>query len=89
MKNPWKLTTLILALALMVALGLPLIGSANAHDMRQPHMKAALTATSTALRQLNKSAPNKAGHRAKAVVHLNAARSEIMKGIEAGAKHKH
>ena len=84
MKNPWKLTTLILALALAGSLGAPLVTSAAADKVRQPHMEAALTATNTALRQLEKATPDKAGHRVKAIDHLKAGRDEIQAGIAAG-----
>ena len=82
--NPWKLSTLVLAIALSLSLALPLISSADARGKRQPHMKAALTATKSALRQLKKAAPNKAGHRARAIGLLERAEIEIHKGIAAG-----
>ena len=82
-ENPWKLSTLFLALALAIALGLPLLGNAEAQKHPQPHMRAALTATRTAIRQLEKSTYDKAGHRAAAIGHLERAESEIVEGMEA------
>lgn len=83
-QNPWKLTTLLLAIAIAVVLGLPIVRSADAQKRPQPHMRAALTATKTAIRQLEKAVPDKAGHRAAALVHLKKAEKEINEGIEAG-----
>ena len=81
--NPWKVTTFVLAGALAIALALPAITSADAGNP-QPHMKAALSATRTAKRQLNKAAHNKGGHRAKALQLVTQAEAEIEKGIAVG-----
>ncbi len=83
-KNPWKLSTILLALALAVALGLPIAKSASAQKQAQPHMRAALTATKTAIRQLKKATGGKGGYRAAALVHLNKAEVQIEKGLAAG-----
>jgi len=84
MRNPWKLTTLVLALALAGVLGARLVPGATAADNPQPHMKAALAATQTAIRQLDKAMPNKEGHRVKAMELLKGAETEIKAGIAAG-----
>ena len=83
-KNPWKLSTILLVIALAFALGFPIARNADAQKRPQPHMRAALTATKTAIRQLEKAAANKGGHRAAALVHLKNAETEIVQGIEAG-----
>jgi hypothetical protein len=83
-KNPWKLSTILLALALAFALGLPIMRDASAQKRPQPHMRAALTATKTAIRQLEKAAHDKGGHRAAALVHLEKAKEQIVKGLDAG-----
>ncbi len=85
-RNPWKITTLVLALALAVSLGTPLVTQASAGEIRQPHMEAALSATKTAIRQLGKATANKSGHRVKAIELLENARQEIVAGIDAGAR---
>jgi hypothetical protein len=83
-KNPWKLSTILLALALAFALGLPIARDASAQKHPQPHMRAALTATKTAIRQLEKASHDKAGHRAAALGHLEKAEEQIVKGLAAG-----
>ena len=87
-RNPWKLSTFILAIALAFALGLPIVSNAVAQKHPQPHMRAALTATRTAVRQLKKAAPNKGGHRVKAIAFMKKAEAEILKGIEFANKPK-
>lgn len=83
--HPWKLSTFVLAGALAVSLALPLVKSADAGG-GQPHMKAALSATRTAERQLTKAAHNKGGHRAKALALVKEAAAEIEKGIAVGKR---
>lgn len=83
MRNPWKLTSLVLALALSGVVGAQLVPGAIAQNS-QPRMKSALAATQSAIRQLEKAAPNKEGHRVKALGHLRAAEKEIKAGIDAG-----
>ncbi|HTM21438.1 MAG TPA: hypothetical protein VL172_13050 [Kofleriaceae bacterium] len=83
MRNPWKLTTLLLALVLAAIVGVQLVPGAIAQTS-QPRMKAALAATQSAIRQLEKAAPNKEGHRVKAIGLLRDAEKEIQAGIAAG-----
>ncbi len=83
MRNPWKLSTLVLALALGGTIATQIVPAAIAQNS-QPRMKAALTATASAIRQLEKAAPNKEGHRVKALGHLREAEKEIKLGIAAG-----
>jgi hypothetical protein len=80
MRNPWKITTLILALLLAVQL----VPRAIAQTSQQPRLKAALTATQSAIRQLDKAAGNKAGHRVKAIKLLHDAEREIRLAIDVG-----
>ncbi len=79
MRNPWKITTLILALLLAIH-----FVPRAAAQASQPRMKAALAATQSAIRQLDKAAPNKAGHRLSALKLLHQAEKEIKLAIEAG-----
>jgi len=79
MRNPWKITTLILALLLAIHFVPRAVAQAS-----QPRMKAALTATQSAIRQLDKASTNKAGHRVKALELLHDAEKEIKLAIEAG-----
>jgi hypothetical protein len=83
MRNPWKLTTLLLALVLAAVLGAQMVSVAIAQTS-QPRMKAALAATQSAIRQLEKAAPSKEGHRVKALGLLHDAEKEIKAGITAG-----
>jgi hypothetical protein len=81
MKNPWKLTSLVLALALAFVVGLQAVGSARAAE-KQPHMRSALGFLHAAKAELDKATPDKGGHRAKALELTAAAIAET----EAGAK---
>jgi hypothetical protein len=76
--NIWKVSTVILAVAFALSLGL-MARSA------QPHMKSALQALNSAKTHLNKATHNKGGHRVKALALVNSAISEVQKGIAAGA----
>ncbi len=76
--NIWKASTITLAIALVLSLGL-MARSA------QPHMKSALQALKSAKMHLNKATHNKGGHRLKAIALVNEAISEVQKGIAAGA----
>jgi hypothetical protein len=49
----------------------------------QPHMQAALAALTAARSQLQAAAHNKAGHRAAALDHVNAAIAEVQAGMAA------
>jgi hypothetical protein len=50
----------------------------------QPHMQAALDALMSARNNLDKAAPDKGGHRAKAIDLVKQAIDKVQKGIEAG-----
>ncbi len=76
--NIWKASTITLAIALVLSLGL-MAKSA------QPHMKSALQALNMAKTHLNRAVHNKGGHRVKAIALVNEAISEVQKGIAAGA----
>jgi hypothetical protein len=56
-------------------------------DAQQPHMKAALEALRSAKRHLEEAEADKAGHRVKAIEHVEAAITETQAGISAGAGH--
>ncbi len=56
-------------------------------DDQQPHMKAALEALRSAKHHLDAAEADKAGHRKKAIEHVNEAITETEAGIAAGAGH--
>ena len=56
-------------------------------DEQQPHMKAALAALRSAKQHLEEAEADKAGHRVKAIEHVDAAITETQAGIAAGAGH--
>lgn len=74
--NPWKLSTLGLAGALVLSLATPPATSAP-----QPMMKAALASLNKAKNQLEKATPDKGGHRVKAMELVNQAIDEVKAGI--------
>lgn len=53
----------------------------------QPHMQAALVALNTAENQLVKAAPDKGGHRVKAIALVRQAKTEVKAGIGYDASH--
>ena len=83
--------------SLLVSLGLLPLGLAlppllrgdhgGVGDNQQPHMHSALEALRSARRQLDLAAPDKGGHRAKAIEHVNAAIRETEAGIAYDATH--
>lgn len=79
--NPWKLSTFVLAAALAGSLATQWVADAGAGARSQPQMKAALAATQSAQRSLNKAVANKTEHRAAALEHLAAAEREIKEGL--------
>lgn len=81
MRNPWKLTTLFLAIVLAVVVGRGAGVSTVAADP-QPHMKAALDSLDAALRDLEKASSDKGGHRANAMALTKQAIKETKKGID-------
>lgn len=78
MPNPWKLTSI--ALASMLA-----FNSAGA-DV-QPKMNDALVTLKSALASLNAAAPDKGGHRVKAINLTKSAIEQVEKGIKFDNKH--
>ena len=81
MKNPWKLTSLVLGLALAFVIGLQAVGSARAGE-KQPHMRSALGFLRAAKAELDKATPDKGGHRAKALELTAGAITEVDAGIK-------
>jgi hypothetical protein len=55
---------------------------------REPHMAAALEHLRMAQQELQKAAPNKGGHREKALDHTNQAISQVEEGIRYFNEHK-
>lgn len=78
MPNPWKLTTI--ALASMLA-----FNTAGA-DV-QPKMHDALGHLQSALTSLQNAAPDKGGHRVKAIALTKSAIEQVEKGIKFDNKH--
>src|SRR5438046_2367292 len=72
-----------LAVATMLALSL---GSTEARAEAQPRMRASLRSLEAAKTQLESAAPDKTGHRAKALAHINAAIAQVKQGIAADSK---
>ena len=79
MKNPWKVTSFVLAGALATVVGVGQIGRAAAD--RQPHMKAALDGLQAAKAELEAATSDKGGHRVKALALTNEAIDQVKKGI--------
>lgn len=75
--NPWKLSTLALAGALVLSLS-----TAPATSAPQPMMKKALASLKTAKTQLEKATADKGGHRVKAIELTTAAIAEVQAGID-------
>jgi len=73
----------MLPFGLAVTAGLAAAGS----DDQQPHMRAALEALRGARRHLDLAAPDKGGHRVKAIEHVNMAITETEAGISYDATH--
>lgn len=78
--NVWKVSTVVLAGALVAAVSGNFVGEATA-DEKQPHMKAALKLLESADGQLKDATADKGGHRVKAREHLKNAVEEVKKGI--------
>jgi len=85
MRNPWKVTTLVLVLLLTIVVGRNAIHTASAEP--QPHMKAALESLETAMGELEKATADKGGHRAKAMKLTKQAIAETKKGVAFDNKH--
>jgi len=79
MRNPWKLTTFVLAGALAAVIGAGQINRADAE--KQPHMRMALDNLQAAKAQLESATSDKGGHRMKALALTNEAIEQVKKGI--------
>jgi hypothetical protein len=74
--NPWKLSTLGLAGALVLSLA-----TAPADSAPQPMMKKALASLKTAKSQLQKATADKGGYRVKAIALVDQAITAVQDGI--------
>jgi hypothetical protein len=74
--NPWKISTLFLAVLLMVV-----VGTQGLRAERQPHMRNALASLQAARDELQKATADKGGHRVKAIALTNEAIEQVKKGI--------
>lgn len=83
--NPWKVSTLLLAGALVIVVGGDMVRPANAE--KQPHMAAALSQLESALSSLQKATADKGGHRVKAIGLTKSAIDETKQGIDHDNKH--
>ena len=71
-----KIVSVLLAAALIIG------GTVGICAADEPHMRAALEHLREAKVQLEKAAPNKGGHREKAIEHVNHAIEQVEKGIK-------
>jgi hypothetical protein len=79
--NPWKLTSFVLALVILLFVGLRTIDSAAADPEPQPHMRVALKHLRVAEAELRRANSDKGGHRAKAIELTGAAIDQVQRGI--------
>jgi hypothetical protein len=80
--NPWKLTTLVLAVALVLVVGLRAIDSASASPEPQPHMRIALRHLRAAKEELQRASTDKGGHRVRAIELTDGAILQVVEGIK-------
>lgn len=85
--NPWKLTSFVLALALLLIVGLRVVDSASAAPEAQPHMRTALKYLRFAKDQLQRANTDKGGHRVKAIELTGAAIDQVQEGIKFDNRH--
>ena len=89
--NPWKISTFLLAGALVLAVGGGFVSASTRGGEGplepQPHMKAALELLQKAHAQLGQATPDKGGHRVKAMELTKAAIEETKAGIAFDNKH--
>lgn len=85
MRNPWKVTTLILAMVLAFVVGHSQVRNAAADN--QPTMRSALGSLRAALTSLQNATADKGGHRVKAISLTKDAISEVEKGVKFDNKH--
>lgn len=83
--NPWKLTSLALALVLALVVGLRVVDTASAAP--QGHMRSALNHLRLAKDQLQKATPDKGGHRVKAIELTNGAIDQVQAGMRFDNRH--
>ena len=76
MKNPWKLSSFVLAGLLAASV------SSTAIADRQPNMRDALRALYSAKSSLERASHDKGGHRVKALELVNGAIGEVQLGIK-------
>jgi hypothetical protein len=80
--NPWKLTSLVLAVVLLFVIGTRVIDTAAADPEAQPRMRAALKHLRIAKDQLQRATTDKGGHRVKAIELTGAAIDQVQEGIK-------
>ncbi|HTE49303.1 MAG TPA: hypothetical protein VK698_00410 [Kofleriaceae bacterium] len=85
--NPWKLTSLVLALVVLFFVGLRVVDDASAGPEAQPNMRTALGYLRQAKNSLQRAVPDKGGHRVKAVELTNAAIDEVQRGMRFDNRH--
>ncbi|MBI2392698.1 MAG: hypothetical protein HYV09_24140 [Deltaproteobacteria bacterium] len=93
--NPWKLSTLILAPALVLVIGGAAVNTAGADDKKkddkkeapQPKMESAKDFLDKAHEKLEKATPDKGGHRVKAMKLIKDAIEEVELGIKWDNEH--
>lgn len=83
--NPWKLTSLVLALVLALVVGFQVVDTASAAP--QGHMRSALNHLRLAKDQLQKATHDKGGHRVKAIELTNGAIDQVQAGIRFDNRH--
>ena len=83
--NPWKLTSLVLALVLALVVGLRVVDSAWAAP--QGHMQSALKHLRLAKDQLQRATPDKGGHRVKAIDLTSGAIDQVQSGMRFDNRH--
>jgi hypothetical protein len=84
MRNPWKLTSLVLAMLLVLVVG---IQTRSAVADNQPNMQSALGALESAYGSLERATADKGGHRVKAMSLTRQAIDETKKGIKFDNRH--
>ncbi len=80
--NPWKLTSLVLAVVLLFVIGTRVIDTAAADPEAQPRTRAALKHLRIAKDQLQRATTDKGGHRVKAIELTGAAIDQVQEGIK-------
>jgi hypothetical protein len=85
MKNPWKISTLVLAAALGVVVG---TGRVPRADAEQPQMQEALAKLREVKSHLEHASHDHGGHREKALEATKQAIAEVQLGIAWAAEHK-